>query len=428
MTATATITVKKIENAVRPPILSEIEEEIRSLSEEKLALVSTQNYERAAHVRDRVRELKLRLEEARSEWETGIESGQNVVSAQDIQEVVSQITGIPLSKLAESETQRLLKLEDEIHRSVVGQDDAIRAIASAIRRSRAGISNPKRPMGSFIFLGPTGVGKTLVAKKLALALFGSEEALVRIDMSDYMEKHNLSRLTGAPPGYVGYDEGGLLTERIRRKPFAVVLFDEIEKAHPEAFNLLLQILEEGELHDSLGHVVNFRTTVIIMTSNAGAREISSGGMGFGLGERLLSYKEMRARVLSEMKRVFNPEFINRLDEIVVFTALERAQVEGVLNLLLGELGDRIAPRGIALRVSDAARKSMVDRGYEVTYGARPMRRLIQSEIEEPLSVMVLSGEAAPGDVIQVDVDAEGGIILSKSAIAERSGGERVSAN
>jgi len=419
---------KKIENAVRPPVLSEIEEEIRSLSEEKLALVSTQNYERAAQVRDRVRELKLRLEEARAEWETGIESGQNVVFAQDIQEVVSQITGIPLAKLAESEAERLLRLEDEIHRSVVGQDGAIRAIASAIRRSRAGISNPKRPMGSFIFLGPTGVGKTLVAKKLALALFGSEEALVRIDMSDYMEKHNLSRLTGAPPGYVGYDEGGLLTERIRRKPFAVVLFDEIEKAHPEAFNLLLQILEEGELHDSLGHVVNFRTTVIIMTSNAGAREISSGGMGFGLGERLLSYKEMRARVLSEMKRVFNPEFINRLDEIVVFSALDRAQVEGVLALLLGELGDRIAQRGITLRVSDAARKSMGDRGYEVTYGARPMRRLIQSEIEEPLSVMVLSGEAASGDAIHVDVDAEGAIVLSKSAVAERSGGERVSAN
>jgi ATP-dependent Clp protease ATP-binding subunit ClpC len=420
---------KKIENAVRPPILAEIEEEIRQLSEEKLALVSTQNYERAAAVRDRVRELKQRLEEARAEWESGLAEGQNVVSSADIQEVVSQMTGIPLSRLAESESQRLLNLERELHRSVVGQDDAIKAIASAIRRSRAGISNPRRPMGSFIFLGPTGVGKTLVAKQLAEYLFGSVDALVRIDMSDYMEKHNLSRLTGAPPGYVGYDEGGTLTERIRRKPFAVVLFDEIEKAHPEVFNMLLQILEEGELHDSLGHVVSFRSTVIIMTSNAGAREISSGGMGFGLGERLLSYSEMKSRVLTEMKKVFNPEFINRLDEIVVFSALDRKQVEAVLELLLDELRGRLEPKGIRLEITKRARESMVQRGYQVTYGARPMRRLIQTEIEEPLAVMILSGKASAGTLVSVDADQDGRLCLRRRGAPRLQGdAEAVAAN
>jgi ATP-dependent Clp protease ATP-binding subunit ClpC len=394
---------KKIENAVRPPALSEIEEEISSLSDEKMALVSTQNYERAAQVRDRVRELKARLDESRQEWEENLKQGMNAVTARDIQEVISQITGIPLSRLAESEAEKLLRIEEELHKKVVGQDEAIKSVASSVRRSRSGISNPRRPLGSFIFLGPTGVGKTLAAKTLAEYLFGSVDALLRIDMSDYMEKHNVSRLTGAPPGYVGYDEGGLLTERIRRKPYAVILFDEIEKAHPDVFNILLQILEEGELTDSLGHTVSFRNTVIIMTSNAGAREITKSGLGFHTEDGFLSYKEMKAQVLSEMKRVFNPEFINRLDEIVVFSALTREQVGEICDLLFQELAQRVAERGITLELSVKAKDSMVERGYDVTYGARPMRRLLQNEVEDPLSVMVLSGKAPDGSVIVADL-------------------------
>jgi ATP-dependent Clp protease ATP-binding subunit ClpC len=413
---------KKIENAVRPPLLSEMEDEISSLSEEKMALVSTQNYERAAQVRDRVRELKAKLDSSRQEWEEDLKQGRNAVTARDIQEVISQITGIPLSRLAESEADKLLRIEEELHRKVVGQDDAIKGVASAIRRSRSGISNPRRPLGSFIFLGPTGVGKTLAAKTLAEYLFGTPDALVRIDMSDYMEKHNVSRLTGAPPGYVGYDEGGLLTERIRRKPYAVILFDEIEKAHPDVFNLLLQILEEGELSDSLGHTVSFRNTVIIMTSNAGAREISKGGLGFHSEEGFLSYREMKSQVLSEMKRVFNPEFINRLDEIVVFSALSREEVGSVCDLLFSELAARVLERGIALELSRKARDSMVERGYDVTYGARPMRRIIQNEVEDPLSVMVLSGKAPEGSVIVADV--KDGIVVLRRKAAPKEGGAK----
>jgi ATP-dependent Clp protease ATP-binding subunit ClpC len=406
---------KKIENAVRPPVLTEIEEEISALSEEKMALVSTQNYERAAGVRDRVRELKSKLDESRQEWEENLKQGRNAVTARDIQEVISQITGIPLSRLAESEAEKLLRIEEELHKKVVGQDEAITSVASAIRRSRSGISNPRRPLGSFIFLGPTGVGKTLAAKTLAEYLFGSVDALVRIDMSDYMEKHNVSRLTGAPPGYVGYDEGGLLTERIRRKPYAVILFDEIEKAHPDVFNILLQILEEGELTDSLGHTVSFRNTVIIMTSNAGAREIARSGLGFHKEEGFLSYREMKAQVMTEMKRVFNPEFINRLDEIVVFASLTREQVGDICEILFNELAQRVAERGISLELSAKARESMVDRGYDMTYGARPMRRLLQNEVEDPLSVMVLSGKAPEGSVIVADLK-DGIVVLRRKSV------------
>ncbi|MEI6388498.1 MAG: ATP-dependent Clp protease ATP-binding subunit [Spirochaetota bacterium] len=394
---------RKLASPKRPPELGEIEAEIGRLTEEKLALVSTQNYEKAAEIRDRVRILKARLEAIRSAWIDGGGTATQPVTEEDLFHVLSESTGIPLGRLAESESERLIHIDTELHRRVIGQDEAIRVVASAIRRSRAGVSDGRRPLGSFMFLGPTGVGKTLVAKTLAEYLFGSEEALVRIDMSDFMERHNAARLVGAPPGYVGYDEGGMLTERIRRRPYAVVLFDEIEKAHPEVFNILLQLLEEGELRDSLGHAVSFRNCVIIMTSNAGAREIAVSGLGFHAEERFLSYPEVRSAALSELKRKFNPEFINRLDDTVVFRPLDRAEVGRILDLELSELGRRLGARGITLSVGRTGRQWLVAHGYNPAYGARPMRRLLQSEIEDPLATMILEARVGVGSVVMVRV-------------------------
>ncbi len=392
----------KLGSPAKPLELAEVEREIGRLTDEKLSLVSSQDYERAALVRDSVRRLKARFEALKGEWERSGRGGRIQVSEDDVRAVLSEATGIPLSRLAESDSERLLRLEDELHLRVVGQEEAIRSISSAIRRSRAGVSDGRRPMGSFIFLGPTGVGKTLVAKSLAEYLFGAEESLIRIDMSDFMERHNVSRLVGSPPGYVGYEEGGMLTERVRRRPYSVVLFDEIEKAHPEVFNLLLQLLEEGELRDNLGHAVSFRSCVVIMTSNAGAREISSGGLGFKPDDRMRSYAEIRSSSLAELKRRFNPEFVNRVDDIVVFKPLSPGESRLVLELLLSELSRRLAERGISLDVREAAKELLARRGYDPAYGARPMRRLIQSEIEDPLSEKILAGALGPGSTAVVD--------------------------
>jgi ATP-dependent Clp protease ATP-binding subunit ClpC len=408
--------LKRMSGPAKPPELSEIEEEIRRLTEDKLNLVSTQNYERAAEVRDKVRKLKARLEGIKAEWEESNRDERASVTEEEVRTILAEATGIPLSRLAEGDTERLLHLERELHLRVIGQDEAIHAIASAIRRSRSGVSDSRRPMGSFIFLGPTGVGKTLVAKSLAEYLFGSEDALLRIDMSDFMERHNASRLVGSPPGYVGYEEGGMLTERVRRRPYSVVLFDEIEKAHPEVFNLLLQLLEEGELRDNLGHSVSFRTSVIIMTSNAGAREISSGGLGFKAEDRLLSYSEIRSSALAELKRRFNPEFVNRVDEIVVFKPLDKGEARQVLELLLAELSRRLGERGIALEVREAAKVRLAEKGYEPAYGARPMRRVIQSEVEDPLSALVLAGELPPGTTALVDFRGQLLVVKAKRAV------------
>ncbi|MBL8965838.1 MAG: ATP-dependent Clp protease ATP-binding subunit [Spirochaetaceae bacterium] len=405
--------LKKVASPARPPELADIEEEIRRLTEEKLALVSTQNYEKAAEARDHVRRLKLRLDALKLEWESGGRGGPAAVDEDDLRFVLSEATGIPLGRLAENEAQRLLHLEEDLHRRVVGQEEAVAAVASSVRRSRAGVSDGRRPLGSFIFLGPTGVGKTLVAKCLAERLFGSEDALIRIDMSDFMERHNAARLVGAPPGYVGYDEGGMLTEKVRRRPYSVVLFDEIEKAHPEVFNILLQLLEEGELRDNLGHAVSFRNTVVIMTSNAGAREISTGGLGFKPEDRLLSYSEVRSAALAELKRRFNPEFVNRVDDIVVFKPLTRPEVRNVLDLLVGELGRRLAEKGIAIEMSPAARDWLAEKGYEPAYGARPMRRLIQAEVEDRLAEEILAGRLGPGSVVRVEM--RGGAIRLRPA-------------
>ncbi len=396
--------MKKIEGDVRPIELKDLESRIAELGNHKQELVQSQNYERAALVRDEVRRLRQEVEEIRQKWQKPESFEVSVVTPQDVCLVISTITGIPASSLSESETVRLVHLESELHASVIGQDPAISVVSSAIRRSRAGISSTRRPLGSFIFLGPTGVGKTLLAKTLAKFLFGKEDSLVRIDMSDYMEKHNASRLVGAPPGYVGFEDGGVLTEKIRRNPYSVILLDEIEKAHPDIFNLLLQVLEEGELKDNLGHTVNFRNTVIIMTSNAGARLINKENrLGFTTdGEGILGYEDIKSSAMGELKRIFSPEFINRVDDIVVFNALTKTEVASILEIQIGELRSRLDEQGISLGLRPAARTYLVDNGYEPAFGARPMRRLIQREIEDPLSLLIIEGKVTRGDDVRVD--------------------------
>jgi ATP-dependent Clp protease ATP-binding subunit ClpC len=395
--------MRKLEGESSLPEISDIEAEIRQLGDEKNALVSVQDYERAAGIRDRVRSLKLQLESIRDAWEHSSRDERLVVGEADIRRVVAEATGIPLTRLEEQESRRLLKIEEELHREVVGQDEAVRRISSAVRRSRAGISSPKRPLGSFIFLGPTGVGKTLLAKRLSEYLFGNEDSLVRIDMSDYMEKHNASRLVGAPPGYIGYEEGGVLTEQIRRNPYRVVLFDEIEKAHHDVFNLLLQVLEEGELKDNLGHTVNFRNTVIIMTSNAGAREISRDSrLGFSSQTGIMDLAEIRNAAMAELRRLFNPEFINRVDDVVVFHALDEHQVEAILDLQVQDLSLRLAEQGYSVETLPAARRLLIEKGWDPKYGGRPMRRAIQQELEDPLSMLLLEGSYPLGTVFVAD--------------------------
>jgi len=413
--------MRKLESGAEPPEIAGIESEILGLVEEKGALVSAQDYERAAVIRDRVRALRSELEGARVAWERAYGQERAVVDEADVRRVVSQATGIPLMHLEESESRRMLRMEEEIHRSVIGQADAVRRISSAIRRSRSGVSSPRRPMGSFIFLGPTGVGKTLLAKRLSEYLFGGEEGLVRIDMSDFMEKHNVSRLVGAPPGYVGYEEGGVLTEKIRRNPYRVVLFDEIEKAHRDVFNLLLQVLEEGELRDNLGHAVSFRNTVIVMTSNAGVREISRDSrLGFASGSGLMEMGEIESQALSELRRLFSPEFLNRVDDVVVFHPLSVAQVEAILDIELAELSSRLAERGYEARVLPAARRLIIERGWDPKFGGRPLRRTLQKELEDPLSRMILGRDWPAGTVFTAGRRG-GEIRLSGRAPSEAAG-------
>ena len=388
---------KRIDNSVRPKELTDLDEKIERLNIEKSNLVNSQNYEKAASVRDQVRQLKADLDNRKKKWQQGLQSEQRLVDVEDIQQVISEITGIPLARIVQTESERLLNIEEELHQRVVGQDEAISVIAAAIRRSRTGLSSPRRPLGSFVFLGPTGVGKTLVAKTLAEFLFGNEDALVRIDMSDFMEKHNVSRLVGAPPGYVGYEEGGMLTERIRRRPYSVILLDEIEKAHPDVFNLLLQVLEEGQLQDQLGHTVSFRNTVLIMTSNAGAREISTDtSLGFQVEPGGKQFAEIRSHVLAEMKRLFSPEFLNRIDESVVFHSLSKAELEQILELELNDVRSRLGDQQISLEVRKDAREYLMEKGYDPKYGARPLRRVLQKDIEDPLSLDILKGRFLPG--------------------------------
>lgn len=413
----------RLEHSTRPDYFAEMEQEIAKLSAKKDDYVRQQDYEKAAEMRDKVNEMKRELKEKMEEWRRETSMDIPEITEEDIAKIVSQSTGIPVSRLNENEQKRLLKMEDELHKQVIGQDEAIDAISRAIRRSRTGLKSPKRPTGSFIFLGPTGVGKTYLAKTLAEFLFGEQDALIRIDMSDFMEKFSVSRLVGAPPGYIGYDEGGELTEKVRRRPYSVVLFDEIEKAHPDVFNILLQIMEEGQLADNLGHTVDFRNTVLIMTSNVGAKQISKGGvsLGFAQDSEEKSFNAIKDKAMDELKKTFNPEFIARVDEVVVFHQLTKEQISQIIDVMLEELYDRLSEKNIDIRLSVAAKDYLIDKGYDRKYGARPLRRTIQKELEDPLANELLKGEFTTGDEIQVEL-RQGKINFKKSKRSSKDSG------
>jgi len=405
----------RLSTFVAPPDMRELEARLEEVRKEKEAAVQGQEFEKAARLRDKEQKLKEELDRIKNEWTQKKVTSKSVVTEEDIAHVVSQWTGIPVKKLAMEESQRLLHLEGILHEKVVGQDEAVKAVARAIRRARAGLKDPKRPIGSFIFLGPTGTGKTHLARALAEALFGDEDAVIRIDMSEYMERHTTSRLVGAPPGYVGYEEGGQLTEAVRRRPYSVVLLDEIEKAHPEVFNILLQVLEDGRLTEAKGRTVDFRNTVIIMTSNAGANVIR-GEKIIGLRveeEEAQVYEKMKSRVMEEVKKLFRPEFLNRIDEIIIFHSLNEDHLKEIVKLETKSVAKRLMENGIELTATDAALVKLVKEGYDPTYGARPLRRAIQRLLEDPLSEEMLKGAFQYGDIVQVDLDEDGKVIFRK---------------
>jgi ATP-dependent Clp protease ATP-binding subunit ClpC len=400
----------RIKTMTKPPALAEIEADIERLSVEKDEAVKGADYERAAELRDKSEQLRKKKEEVQKEWKNRAREYDGTVDEDVVREVVSKMTGVPLQRLEKDEAARLLQLEKELHKKVISQDEAVKAVARAIRRSRAGLKDPKRPAGSFIFVGPTGVGKTLLAKALAEFMFGDEDALIHLDMSEYMEKHNVSRLVGAPPGYVGYEEGGQLTERIRRRPYSVVLLDEVEKAHPDVFNMLLQIMEEGRLTDSFGRHVDFRNTIMIMTSNIGA-EMIKGGSGFGFQKRTeaTDYDNIKGTLMKEIERFFRPEFINRVDDIIVFRPLNKADITVIIDYEMAKLSKRLAAQQITIELAPEAKEFLIDKGYNPEFGARPLRRAIGSYIEDPLSEQLLQGEFPKGSLVHVTrpKDAEG---------------------
>jgi len=403
-----------------PPNLKELEQQVEAVRKEKEAAVQSQEFEKAAALRDKEQRLREELEETKAKWKEQQGQTDSEVTGDDIAEIVASWTGIPVKKLAEEESERLLNMEQILHERVIGQDEAVKAVARAIRRSRAGLKDPKRPIGSFIFLGPTGVGKTELARALAEALFGDEDAMVRIDMSEYMEKHSTSRLVGAPPGYVGYEEGGQLTEKVRRRPYSVVLLDEIEKAHPEVFNILLQLLEDGRLTDSKGRTVDFRNTVIIMTSNVGAETIRSNKkLGFTVGAQQ-EYENMRDKVMAELRKTFRPEFLNRIDEVIVFHALDETHIREIASLMVKELQKRLKEQDMDFTVTDAALDYLVKEGFDPNYGARPLRRAIQKNIEDKLSEEILKGTVQKGDAVTIDV-RDGQLVVEKTAASQPAG-------
>ncbi|PWL92692.1 MAG: NDP-hexose 4-ketoreductase [Eggerthellales bacterium] len=398
----------RIRNMVLPDEIQELDDKLRALRAEKDAAIADQDFERAAEVRDREAKVREERKKAQVEWEDKTEKIVNEIGVEDIADVVSITTGVPVSNLTEAETEKLLRMESVLHERVIGQEEAVTALSKAIRRSRSGLKDPKRPAGSFIFLGPSGVGKTELSKTLAEFLFNSQDALISFDMSEYMEKHTVSRLIGSPPGYVGYDEGGQLTTAVRQRPYSVVLFDEIEKAHPDVFNILLQILEEGRLTDAQGRMVDFRNTVIIMTSNVGAREITTTApLGFSSsGATGLNDDEIKTRVMSEVKRLFRPEFLNRIDEIIVFKSLTEDEIVEIVNLMVADLRDRLIEQNTTINMSDAANRLIAKEGTDLSFGARPLRRAIQRLLEDPISEQILEGKWTSGSVIDVDVEDE----------------------
>jgi ATP-dependent Clp protease ATP-binding subunit ClpC len=393
---------------VPPPEVADLKTRLDAVNTEKDAAVRDQNFERAAALRDTERELQGEIRARQDEWEQRRQSFRPVLGEEEIAFIVSRWTGIPVTRLQEAETARLLRMEEEIHQQVVAQEDAIKAIARSIRRSRAGLKDPKRPIGSFIFCGPTGVGKTELARALAKFLFADESALIRVDMSEYMEKFSVSRLIGAPPGYVGYEDSGTLTKAVRRKPYSVVLLDEIEKAHPDVFNILLQVLDEGHLTDNYGRVIDFKNTVVIMTSNVGAKDITRNRtLGFGTADGRASFDKMAEKVKEELQHTFNPEFLNRLDDTIVFHPLSKEHIGQIVSIMLKGVQGRLAEEELTLKLSPSAIDFLAEKGYDEAYGARPLKRSIQKYIEDPLSEKILLAEFSRGDEIEVSVASDG---------------------
>ena len=407
----------RIKSFTAPPDLKDLEAELDELKKEKSEAVNNQEYEKAAQIRDKYNEVKQAIEDKKNDWQKEQSGTDLMVTKEDIADVVSIWTKIPVGRLQMEEKERLLHLEETLHGRLIGQNEAVTAVSGAIRRAGAGLKSAKRPIGSFIFLGPTGVGKTELAKALAESVFGSEDAMTRIDMSEYMERHAVSRLVGAPPGYVGYDEGGQLTEAVRRNPYCVVLLDEIEKAHPEVFNILLQVLDDGRLTDSMGRTVDFRNTIIIMTSNVGAENVYSTNKSMGfLTEQAKEddYEAIKGKYMADLKKSFRPEFINRVDEIIVFHSLQQEDIVSIAELMLKELEDRLADQQITLEVTAEAKKYLAEKGFDKTYGARPLRRTILTEVEDPLAEKLLDNTFAEGDRVKIDA-ADGGLLFTKAA-------------
>jgi ATP-dependent Clp protease ATP-binding subunit ClpC len=400
-------------NSQLPPAAKELDKELRQILKEKDDAVRSQDFDRAGELRDREMEIKAEIRSIAQNKANGTsaEGVEPVVTEEDIAHIVASWTGVPVNKLTESESEKLLHMEDTLHQRLIGQEDAVKAVSRAIRRARVGLKNPNRPIASFVFSGPTGVGKTELAKSLASYFFGSEEAMIRLDMSEYMERHTVSKLIGSPPGYVGYNEGGQLTEAVRRRPYTVVLFDEIEKAHPDVFNMLLQILEDGRLTDAKGRTVDFKNTLLILTSNIGSKVIEKGGSGIGFefaeDAAESQYNRIRSLVNEELKQYFRPEFLNRLDEIIVFRQLNKAEVTEIADIMLKEVFGRLTEKGIALEVSDRFKDRLIQEGYSPSYGARPLRRAIMRLLEDSLAEEILSGRIKDGDIAYVDIDENG---------------------
>ncbi len=406
---------------VPPTEVGRLKEELEGINREKEEAVRDQNFERAAALRDQERELQAEIRKRQEEWEKERQTHRPTISEDEVAFIVSRWTGIPVTRLQETETKRLLRMEEELHKMVVGQNQAIEAISRAIRRSRAGLKDPHRPIGCFIFSGPTGVGKTELARALARFLFADDKALIRVDMSEYMEKFSVSRLIGAPPGYVGYEDSGTLTKAVRRKPYSVVLLDEIEKAHPDVFNILLQVLDEGHLTDNYGRVIDFKNTVVIMTSNIGARDIAKGkALGFAPPDKQTSFERMSEKVKDEISRVFNPEFLNRVDDTIVFHPLSRDHIAKIVEIMFAEVQSRVSDEGFQIVRTDAATDFLVNHGYDESFGARPLRRAIQRYVEDPLSDKILMGEFSAGEEIQVDVSEDGEKLVFQALTGSKS--------
>jgi ATP-dependent Clp protease ATP-binding subunit ClpC len=397
----------RLKSSMVPDNIKELEEEKENITKEKKASIAAQEFEKAADLRDSEKKLEAKIKEEKLKWESKMQKSTDTVTGDDIADIISEWTGIPVTKMTETESARLLNMENELHKRIIGQDDAVVKISQAIRRSRTGLKDARRPIGSFLFLGPTGVGKTELARTLAEYMFGDKDSLIRVDMSEFMEKFSVSRLIGAPPGYVGYEEGGTLTEAVRRKPYSVVLLDEIEKAHPEVFNILLQIFDNGQITDNLGHKVIFRNTVIIMTSNLGAREIKTSGLGFQKGGQIdLDYNMIKDRVMEETKKTFRPEFLNRLDELIVFHPLKQEHILEIVGIMLSDLQEKLKQQRIEFDVTEEVKKTIAEKGYNPEYGARPLQRTIRSMIEDPLSEEMLKKEISPPAKIEATLQED----------------------